>query len=81
MPEILEQIKALSRPQQFALLREIALLLEGASDASLSSEAESELILRAEQAYAHDGIKGDEWSTIRTRILASSSVQEEPVAA
>lgn len=79
MPEIMEQIKTLSRRQQLALLREIALLLEEEEPDSLSSPNERELppvtenerqmlTPRVEEALQNP-LGRRSWSQVKTSLL------------
>ncbi len=72
MNEILEQIKALSRGEKLALIRDITLTLE---DDELSPEQEAELNEEI-AAYERDKDAGESWEVVRARVAAGASQAE-----
>lgn len=79
MSEILQHIQHLSRRELLALIREATTILEAREDDELAPEQEAELKRRLEAAE-RDGFAGDDWPTVKARILAQA-LQPEMVAA
>ena len=79
MSELLEQIRVLSVSEKLGLVREIVNQLEQAEEWKLSPEDEAELSRRLEASKANP-LEGDDWATVRARIVAETQIESSKLA-